>query len=238
MTWLSTVFGGVAQPKILLTPAQLQAISDWKRLPSPDGALPHSALRYVVVDVEASGLSLNQDKLISIGAVAVSHGLIDVNDAFEVILRQEQVSAGANILLHGIGGSEQRAGTDPAEALIAFLQYIGKAPLVAYNARFDQVMIEQALLEYLGAKFGQEWIDLAWLMPEVVRDHALLEERLDDWLNLFDIENIQRHNAVSDAFATAKLLQIAIARGAQYGLTSQDDFVKAEKARRWKHRAD
>ena len=238
MAWLPTVFGGTAQPKILLTPAQLQAISDWKRVPPLDGALPHSAIRYVVVDVEASGLSLNHDKLISIGAVAVSHGLIDVNDAFEVVLRQEQVSTGANILLHGIGGSEQRAGKDPVEALIAFLQYIGKASLVAYNARFDQAMIEKAMLEYLGAKFGQKWIDLAWLMPEVVRDHALPEEKLDDWLNLFDIDNIQRHNAVSDAFATAKLLQIAIARGVSYGLISQDDFVKAEKARRWKRRAN
>lgn len=238
MTWLSTVFGGTAQPKIMLTPAQLQAISDWKRLPSSDNALPHSMMRYVVVDVEASGLSLDQDRLISIGAVAVSHNLIDVNDAFEVVLRQEQSSTGDNILSQGIGASVQSDGTDPAAALIAFLQYIGKSTLMAYNARFSQAMIENAMLEYLGLKFAQEWIDLAWFMPEIVREHTPIEESLDDWLSYFGIENIQRHNAVSDAYATAQLLQIAIARGVQHGAIAPADFVKAEKARRWKRGAN
>jgi DNA polymerase III subunit epsilon len=153
------------------------------------------------------------------------------------VLRQEQASTTANILIHGIGGSAQEEGIEPVDALIAFLQYIGKAPLVAYHARFDQTMIEKAMLTYLGLKLGQAWIDLAWIMPDVVRDHELEEENLDDWLQLFDIENIQRHNAVSDAYATAKLLQVAIGRGVEYGLNSPDDFVKAEQARRWKRRS-
>ncbi len=238
MSWLSTVFGSAAQHNILLTPAQLQAITDWKRLPSPDSHLPHSASRYVVADVETTGLSMDKDRLISIGAVAVNNGLIDFNDAFEVVLRQSEVSTTANILIHGIGGSAQTEGVDPAQALIAFLQYLGKAPLVAYHARFDQAMIEKAMLEYLGLKLGQEWIDLAWVMPDVVREHELEEEGLDDWLKMFDIENIQRHNAVSDAYATAKLFQVAIARGFQYGLNSPADLVKTEKARRWKRRVN
>jgi DNA polymerase-3 subunit epsilon len=238
MTWLSTVFGSAAPPKILLTPAQLQAISDWKRAPSSDNALPHSTMRYVVVDVEASGLSLEEDRLISIGAVAVSHNLIDVNDAFEIDLCQEQASSGDDFFSHGITASAPREGMDPAGALIAFLQYLGKSPLIAYNARFSQVMIEKAMLEYLGLKFAQEWIDLAWFMPEIVREHTPVEESLDDWLGYFGIENIQRHNAVSDAYATAQLLQIAIARGVQHGLTAPADFIKAEKARRWKRGAN
>jgi DNA polymerase III subunit epsilon len=237
MTWLSTVFGGAAKHKILLTPAQLKSLDHWKRLPLPDSYRPHTQSRYVVADVETTGLSLEKDKLISIGAVAVGSGLIDVNDAFEIVLRQTEASTTANILIHGIGGSAQKEGVEPADALIAFLQYIGKAPLVAYHARFDQTMIEKAMLEHLGLKLGQPWIDLAWLMPDVVRDHGLAEEGLDDWLKLFDIENIQRHNAVSDAYATAKLLQVAIAQGVQYGLNCSDDFVKAENARRWKRRA-
>ena len=237
MSWLSTVFGGAAQHKILLKPAQLQAISEWKQRPSPDNTCAHTLSRYVVADVETTGLSLEKDKLISIGAVAVSQGRIDCHDTFEIVLRQEQASTTANILIHGIGGSAQEEGIEPVDALIAFLQYIGKAPLVAYHARFDQTMIEKAMLGYLGLKLGQEWIDLAWIMPDVVRDHELEEENLDDWLQLFDIENIQRHNAVSDAYATAKLLQVAIGRGLEYGLNSPDDFVKAEQARRWKRRS-
>lgn len=238
MSWLSTVFGG-AQHKSVLTPSQLQAITDWRKVPQPDIHLPHAQSRYVVVDVETTGLSMEKDKLISIGAVAVNHGLIDFNDAFEVVLRQDIASTTENILIHGIGGSAQREGVEPVEALISFLRYIGKAPLIAYHARFDQSMIEKAMLDFLGLKLGQEWVDLAWVIPDVVRELELEmeEESLDGWLKLFDIENIQRHNAVSDAYATAKLLQVAIARGAQYGLGCPDDLFKTEKARRWKRRA-
>jgi DNA polymerase III subunit epsilon len=64
MSWLSTVFGGAAQHKILLKPAQLQAISEWKQRPSPDNTCAHTRSRYVVADVETTGLSLEKDKLI------------------------------------------------------------------------------------------------------------------------------------------------------------------------------
>jgi DNA polymerase-3 subunit epsilon len=237
MSWLSTVFGGSPQQKILLTPTQLQAIADWKRVAPPDNGLAHTLSRYVVADVETTGLSLTKNKLISIGAVAVRNGLIDVNDAFEVVLRQEEASTTENILIHGIGGSAQREGVDPADALIAFLKFVGKAPLIAFHAGFDQAMIEKALQEYLGLKLGQDWIDLAWVMPAVVRELERGGDGLDDWLRLFDIENIQRHNAVSDAYATAKLLQVALAQGVQFELRSPADLIKVEKARRWKRQA-
>ena len=58
---------------------------------------------------------------------------------------------------------------------------------------------------------------------------------LDDWLRQFEIENILRHNAVSDAYATAKLLQIVIAAGNKKGADSPASFMKIEKSRRWMH---
>ena len=233
MRWLSRLFGGEVPREVPLTDSQQQAIAAWKQLPLPDASLPHQRSRYVVADVESSGLNLQKDRLISIGAVAVVNGVIDFNDAFEVVLRQDNVSTNANILIHGIGGSAQRDGMDPAEALIAFLGYVGKSPLVAYHALFDQTMIANAMNEHLGLKFDQPWIDLAWVMPDIFRETIAEQVDLDDWLALFSIENIQRHNAVSDAFATAKLLQVAIARGAQRNALSPAGFMQIEKSRRW-----
>lgn len=236
MNWLGKFFGNGGRREAALTPAQQRAIADWRALPSPDLSLPHARSRYVVADVETSGLHMQKDKLISIGAVAVVNGMIDINDAFEVVLRQEVASANENILVHGIGGSAQREGMAPPDALIAFLDYLGKAPLVAYHAIFDQAMIERAMEEFLGITLGQTWIDLAWVMPDLFRDHVNQKLALDDWLNLFDIENIQRHNALSDAYATAKLLQVAMACGKQRGADSPKSFVEIEKARRWNQR--
>lgn len=237
MRWLSSLFGKELRCEVPLTAVQQQSLVDWKKLPAVDLSLTHQQSRYIVADVESSGLNMAKDRLISIGAVAVVNGVIDFSDAFEVVLRQDKVSTNANILIHGIGGAAQRDGMDPPEALIAFLDYVGKSPLVAYHALFDQTMIVRAMDEYLGLKFDLAWIDLAWVMPDIFRETIAEQVDLDDWLGLFNIENIQRHNAVSDAYATAQLLQVAIARGGQRNALSPASFMQIEKSRRWMRRA-
>ncbi len=232
MGWLKTLFGGAAN-RVSLAPAEQEMIENWRRLPAADLSVMHEEQRYVVVDVETSGLSMKKDRLISIGAVALVAGRLDFNDAFQVVLRQEQVSTHANILIHGISGSAQSAGVDPVEGLLAFLQYVGKSPLVAYHAFFDQSMIGKATREYLGMELAQPWIDLAWVLPDFFSFRGDANVALDDWLHHFGIESILRHNAVSDAYATAKLLQVAIAGGQQKGATSPVAFIRIEKARRW-----
>lgn len=53
----------------------------------------------MVVDIESSGLNPFHDRLISIGAVAVSDGLIRFRDSFKVVLRQDRPSDPGNILV-------------------------------------------------------------------------------------------------------------------------------------------
>jgi len=232
MTWLAGLLGRSSR-ETMLSSEQQQALAEWQKTPEATMSATHLNTRYVVVDVETSGLDMKKDRLISIGAVALTDGKMDFSDAFQVVVRQERISTHENILIHGIGGSAQSEGMDPAEALLLFLQYIGKAPLVAYHAFFDQSMIDKALVEYLGIKLEQSWIDLAWVLPDFFQFRADGRVPLDDWLQLFEIENILRHNAVSDAYATAKLMQVAIAAGNKKGADSPASFLKIEKARRW-----
>lgn len=222
-----------ARRTVPLSPEQQQRLDAWRKLTPANLQARHEECRYVIVDVESSGLNMAKDRLISIGAVALVGGRIDFSDAFQVVLRQDQVSSHENILIHGIGGSTQSEGVEPAEALLSFLHYIGKDPLVAYHAFFDQAMIDKAMLEYLGCQLGQPWIDLAWVLPDFFPHWNDNRVSLDSWLEVFAIENISRHNAVFDAYATAKLLQVAIAHGNGKGASSPARFIGIEKARRW-----
>ncbi len=210
------------------------ALAAWQALPEAAHDLPHGRQRYVVVDVETSGLDMKRDRLIAIGAVAVQGGTIDFADAFQVVLQQSEASSTENILIHGIGAGEQRDGVEPAAALLAFLDFVGKSPLVAYHAFFDEAMLAKAMRAHLGQVPEFFWLDLAWVLPELFPDFRRDGRvALDDWLTYFGIENIQRHNAVSDAYATACLLQIAGARGTARGSDSAAAFARIEKARRW-----
>lgn len=233
-SWLNSLLDSFrTRSDVILSPEQAAVLADWQQLGEPDMKRPHRHCRYVVVDVETSGLHMKKDRLISIGAVAVSNGLIDFNDAFQVVLRQDQVSTHENILIHGIGGGAQMGGEPPVDALLAFLRYIENAPLVAYHAFFDQAMINKAMGEHLGFELARTWLDLAWILPDFYEFRKDGRVPLDDSLRYFGIESILRHNAVSDAYATAKLLQIAIATGMRKGADTPESFAAIEKMRRW-----
>lgn len=240
MSWfkrISRFLGAPTTPAIVLDASQQARLAAWEALPVVDLERGHGQSRYVVVDVETSGLDMRKDALIAIGAVAVEEAVLQPQHAFSVVLRQETASNDANILLHGIGGTAQRTGEDPVEALLSFLEFAGKAPLVAYHATFDQTMIERAMRELMGFNFKADWIDLAWVMPELVREGFDGEVVLDDWLNLYGIENFQRHNALADAWSTAMLLQVAQARGKRSNSETPASLIERERIRRWRRRA-
>jgi DNA polymerase-3 subunit epsilon len=202
MNWLASFFS----KKPELTPQQVERLTAWQALPTPrpDQTLRQS--RCVVVDVESSGLNISRDRLIAIGAVAVVNGRVQLDDSLEIVLQQSQASAKDNILIHGIGGTAQTEGVAPADALLTFLEYLGKDPLVAFHVAFDESMISRALKTYLGLHFRHEWADLAYVGPALYPQFARSHRSLDDWMGLFRISNYARHNALADALSTAELL--------------------------------
>lgn len=229
MGWLARWFGGKPQ----LAPRQQQRLDSWRVLPSADLSRPIAEGRCVVVDVEASGLNLMEDRLISIGAVAAVNGKIVLGDGFYVVLQQAAASDKRNILLHGIGASAQLEGEPPVEGLLDFLDYLKKDPIIAFHAVFDETMIRRALREYLGFSFKHPWIDLAYVMPSLNPSLARDHHSLDDWIGRFGIGIGERHNALADAVATAQLLQVARTQALKEDVTTFAGLRTLEKAQRW-----
>lgn len=219
--------------KSRLTVQQQQRLDTWKALPRIALDKPFNATRYVVMDVETSGLNLMQDHLISIGAVALVNGQIALGESFYVVLQQETVSHKENILLHGIGGAEQTGGMPAVDALLAFLEYLGKDPLIAFHVTFDQTMIQRAIRQYFGMSFDHPWADMAYLMPAIYPTYASRYRSLDDWITHFNIRNDVRHNALSDAMATAQLFQIALSQASKKNMADFAGLRDLEKMQRW-----
>jgi DNA polymerase III subunit epsilon len=207
MSWLTKLL----RRKVPLPPDARVRLDRWLALPAArlDGVPARE--RFVVADVESTGLDMRTDRLIAIGAVTVEAGRIDLGRSFYKVLRQPAASSRDNILVHGIGGTQQREGEDPVEALLAFLEFTGRAPLVGYHAAFDATMIGKAMLEGLGETFNAPWVDLAYLAPELLKTEGARHKGLDAWLQRFRIEVFSRHDAVADALATAQLLLAVLA---------------------------
>ena len=214
-----------------LAPIDAERVSAWKELAAPSLRQPHAVVRYVVVDVETTGLDVRADRLIALGAAGVARGELGVGDAFSTVLRQTRASTHDNILIHRIGGEAQLAGTDPTAALIAFLEFAGKAPLVAYRAEFDRAMLARALKDTLGIRLALPWIDVALLLPALFPSTTCVS--LDDWLAHFGIVDVERHDAMADAWATAELFLIALAAADRANMSTAADLVATQKAQRW-----
>lgn len=180
----------------------------WRRRASGDGAG-----RWVVVDVEASGLEAETDRLLAVAGVAVrierARPRLQIGDSFEVVLRQEAPAAGEsldreNILLHGIGVGAQQAGVAPAEALGAFWRWVGDSPLVGYHASFDRTLIQRYSAATLGNRPGNPWIDLEHIVRLVLP--GLRGRSLDAAMERLGVQCLRRHQAAADALATAEVL--------------------------------
>jgi len=198
---------------------------------------PANAQRWVVVDVETSGLDMRHDRLLAIAAVGLRiegerAPRIDLADSFESVLRQQPAPADKeNILLHGIGVGEQAAGEPAEDVLNAFERWLGTSPLIAFHAAFDQAMIGRAMKATLGRSLTPPWLDL-----EPVAD-ALHPEvggcALDDWLEHFGIDCAVRHQAAADTLATAELLLRLWPAARRQRCRTFEDLQGLARQRRW-----
>lgn len=168
--------------------------------------------RWLVLDVESSGLDPRRDRLLSIAAVAVCPAgarlQVCLGDSFEVVLRQPAdpgAADKANILVHGIGVGAQQAGVAPAQALADFARFAGTSPFIGYHSAFDRVLIERAQRVNRQPLGHPAWLDLADLAPVLLPQ--VRAKALDEWLAHFGIGCLARHQAAADALATAELLQ-------------------------------
>ncbi len=216
MNWFARLF----RPRVELPAELARRVQAWRGQISPGENVLLAQARFIVIDVETSGLDTRKDRLLSIGACAVEAMRLQAGQSYEAILRGHETSERGNILIHGIGPQAQAAGKAPEEALTGFLEFAGKYSLVAFHAGFDKAMLDRALRETLGVRLSNPWVDLAQLAPALVPEARLVQAGLDEWLAHFGLRAHARHRAVDDAFATAELFLILLARARARNLNS------------------
>lgn len=215
----------------------------WADLKQHFGAAPApSATRWIVLDVESTGLDASSDRLLAIAAIALrasgDRPQVDLADSFDAVLHHETAEPAradkANILVHGIGVGAMRAGHQPAQVLRRFADWAADAPRLGFHVAFDRTMIERAEREHLGRVAPAFWLDLEPL--SAVACPGVTARALDEWLAHFRIPCMKRHQAVADTLATAELLlQLwpKLQREAGGELLSPAVLARLAAARRW-----
>ncbi len=158
--------------------------------------------RFVVFDTETTGLDINKDRILSIGAIAVTGNTMDVADSLEIYLKQDLFNS-KTVAIHGILKEGNIIKSEEKEALVQFLDYIKNAILVAHHAAFDVTMINECLARQNLPKLKNKVLDTGTLFKKTTlctsKDKLYA---LDELCTLFDIKKHDRHTASGDAFLT------------------------------------
>ncbi|MBT8769256.1 3'-5' exonuclease [Metapseudomonas boanensis] len=183
--------------------------------------------RFVVLDLETSGLNMSRDLVLSIGAVTIEDGAIDLGSQFESTLQRDAGKPSASVLIHGIAPSALAAGVDPAEALLDFMEFLGDSPILAFHATFDQRMLTRALKQDLDYRLRHCFLDVAELAPMLCPEAGIRNGGLDDWIDHFGLQVQQRHHASADALVTAEIALILFSLARRQGLDSPAALASA-----------
>jgi len=158
--------------------------------------------RYVIFDMETSGLDWKEDVILSIGAIGIKGDAIEIGDFLQVHLKHDKYTS-QSIALSGLLKEGKQEKVVEAEALIQFLNFAKDATLVSHNINLDVEMINQALRRLELGRLKNDIMDTNVLFQkwkDLDEDH---KSTLDEICDALKIRKTDRHSAAGNAYTTA-----------------------------------
>ncbi len=175
--------------------------------------------KFVVFDIETTGLHCLEDKIIEIGAVKIEKG--NITDRFSTFVNPEMKLSEQTTQLTSIKDSDVENAPKIEEVLPEFLEFCQGCVLVAHNATFDVGFIRVNAAK-MNVPFSFCYVDTLNLC------RALYSERkthgLGAMVKHLNIELLNHHRAVDDAEATAEIMKRCIELLKKHEITNLKDF--------------
>ncbi|MFB5759687.1 PolC-type DNA polymerase III [Paenibacillus medicaginis] len=174
---------------------------------------------YVVFDIETTGLSITQNKIIEIAAVKMQEGQ-EIDRYATFVNPHERIPYNIQQLTNITDEMVKDApGVEPV--MEEFVKFVGDAVLVAHNARFDIGFI-QATLKKMGltelTNPVLDTLELARLLFPTMKNH-----RLNTLTDKYKVALESHHRAIDDTIALGGVLNGLLADAAQMkGMTRLD----------------
>lgn len=233
---LSRVLGLSRPPQQSPVHAALIAAATQVAAAAAPAALADQALSdqdIIVYDLETTGLNIQNDSVLSIGAVTMHGQKLALGNVFHEVLATPSVDLNRESqLIHGLTLGDLASGSPPRAALLRFLEYGTHRIWAAYHAEFDRLMLQRTVELWLGADFDPQPVDVAELAPMLFPDKGPTISPLDHWLETFGLTAHERHNALDDAMVTAELLLILLDSAHQHGYRTWGEL--GEACRSWR----
>lgn len=176
---------------------------------------------FVALDFETTGLDPEKDEIVSIGLVPFNLQRIKVAQAKHWVVRPKCNLSDDSIVIHGITHSEVSSAPRISEILAQVLQELHGKVVVVHYQYIEREFLNRAVKECLGSELWFPMLDTMHFEAMLHRSGwrtklkrlfggRLLSIRLADSRLRYGLPRYHMHSAMTDAIATAELLQAQI----------------------------
>ncbi|MGZ4319612.1 MAG: exonuclease domain-containing protein, partial [Gaiellaceae bacterium] len=196
---------------------------------APGAGLALERARFVVFDLETTGLRPGVARICEVGAVRVES--LELVDRFQTLANPGAPLSPAVAALTGLRDAELRRAPPVAAVVRRFLSFAGDAVLVAHNARFDMAFVDRETERLTGRRVSATVVDTVGLARRLVGGRRA---NLAELSNYFGTAARPCHRALPDAEATAEILLALIGLAQERGARTVADLcdLAATRARR------
>ena len=177
--------------------------------PVPSSSDAVSAVEFVSLDIETTGLDAAKADMLSVGWVVVRDGRVDLSSAETWIVRPSG-EVGDSASVHGLTDTMVGAGLDWGVVIDKIVTALAGRVLVVHHAGLDKALLDRLCRQRYGAPLLVPVVDTLALEHRRQSQRHHIEEgaslKLSDLRSTYGLPRYAAHDCLVDAIATAELL--------------------------------
>ncbi|OOB79843.1 MAG: hypothetical protein BEN18_02350 [Epulopiscium sp. Nuni2H_MBin001] len=174
--------------------------------------------KYIVVDIESTGVKLSEDEIIEIGAVYIEEGVL--KDKFNMLIKPTTPISQNITNITGITNEMVRYSYSIDIVLPKFIEFTRNCPLVGHNINIFDYRLLKIHANRLKLAFNHELVDTLVISRKVL--DMLPSRKLGDLCEFYKIRLVNAHRAYDDAYATYELF---VKLKQEFGATNPELFI-------------
>jgi len=209
----------------LLAATRDPRLQAYYRAGAPEGSTPLHEAPLMALDVETTGLDPERDGILSIGLVPMSLSRIRSSQARHWLLKPRLPLSSASVAFHGITHAHIRHAPDLLDVLEEVLGMMAGHVMVVHCREIERQFLRAAVSSRVGEGIQFPVIDTMalearlhrqpqpwqWLPRWLHRPAPPVSIRLAASRDRYGLPRYRLHHALTDALATAELLQAQVA---------------------------
>jgi DNA polymerase III subunit epsilon len=163
----------------------------------------------VSIDCETTGLDVNTDQILSVGAIKIKGDAILTSQRLDFLVRPEEPVSDRTVLIHHIRPVDLEGAVRTDEAIRRVLEFVGPRPLVGYFLEFDVAMLNRHVRPLIGIPLPNRQIEVSRLYYDwraaQVPPGGNIDLRFETIRERLDLPRRAAHDAFNDALLAAMM---------------------------------